>query len=120
MRIINLTQHNATQDQKDAGVFDLENNAELRKLLTFNELPTKAEIQERASDIADLAAQTGAKFAMIGGAGYLMPSLESALQRAGITPLHAFSQRVSVERTNEDGTVSKENVFKHIGFIGLE
>lgn len=119
MRIINLTQHNATQDQKDAGVFDLE-NAELRKLLTFNDLPTKAEIQERAESIAQLAQDANATFAMIGGAGYLMPSLESALMAKGITPLHAFSQRISIEKHNEDGTVSKENVFKHIGFIGLE
>ena len=120
MKIVNLTQHNATQDQKDAGVFDLSDATALRTLLTFNSLPTKDEIKERAESIAQLAQDANAAFAMIGGAGYLMPSLESALIAKGITPLHAFSQRVSVEKHNEDGTVSKENVFKHIGFIGLE
>lgn len=120
MKIVNLTQHNSTHDQQEQGLFDLSEATALKTLLTFNSLPTKAEIRERAESIAQLAQDTNAPFAMIGGAGYLMASLESALIAKGITPLHAFSQRVSVEKHNEDGTVSKENIFKHVGFIGLD
>lgn len=118
MKIVNLTQHSATQDQKDAGVFDLTETAALKANLTFNELPSKEDIIQRAENIAKIAKDSGATFALIGGAGYLIPSLEAALIKHGIKPLHAFSQRVSVEKHNEDGTVSKENVFKHVGFIG--
>ena len=120
MNILNLTQHNSSKDQQEQGVFDLSDATALRTLLTFNSLPTKDEIKERAESIAQLAQDANATFAMIGGAGYLMPSLESALISKGITPLHAFSQRVSVEHTNDQGEVVKTNVFKHIGFIGLQ
>lgn len=120
MKIVNLTQHNSTQDQQAQGVFDLTDPTALKGFLTFSSLPTKADIEQRAEQIASLAKETGADYAMIGGAGYLMPSLERALTAQGITPLHAFSQRVSVEKQGEDGTVTKENVFKHVGFIGLD
>jgi hypothetical protein len=122
MQILNLTQHAATEDQINAGVIDLSEQdiLILKRQLTFNELPTKAEIMERAEAIAELAKTSStATFAMIGGAGYLMPSLESALLAKGITPLHAFSQRISVEKQGENGEVIKSNVFKHVGFIGL-
>lgn len=46
-----------------------------------------------------------------------MSELERELKRFCIKPLHAFSQRVSEEITNPDGTVSKTQTFKHVGFI---
>jgi hypothetical protein len=117
MKIINLTQHKSTLDQQQAGVFDLEDSTELKNQLTFNSLPTLSEIQERAQAIALIAESANVKFAMIGGAGYLMPLLEQALKQKGIKPLHAFTQRVSIEK-HENGQVIKENVFKHVGFVG--
>ena len=51
---------------------------------------------------------------MIGGAGFFMSFLENALKACGIKPVHAFSQRISVEKTNDVG-----EVIKHIGFVGL-
>ncbi len=127
--IVNLTQHLATPEQVAAGVIDLppaEREA-LTALLTFDALPTRQEIEERAADIAELAAYNGlsgddddsppASAAMIGGAPYLMPSLEKALQAVCITPLYAFSVRESVEQTQADGSVRKVNVFRHAGFV---
>lgn len=123
--ILNLTQHQATPEQVAAGVVDLppaEREA-LSVLLTFETLPTRQEIEGRASDIADLAAYSGLAdsphvgAAMIGGAPYLMPSLEKALQAVFITPLYAFSVRESVEQALADGSVRKVNVFRHAGFI---
>ena len=48
----------------------------------------------------------------------LMPALQQALIDAGLRPVYAFSQRVSVEQQQPDGSVRKTNVFRHIGFVG--
>ncbi len=53
---------------------------------------------------------------MIGGAPWLMAPLEANLKLNGIKVLYAYSERVSEEVVNEDGSVSKRNVFKHLGF----
>ena len=121
MTIVNLTQHNATNDQIDAGVFNVDYDHNeldyLRSLLTFDSSPAIEDMQQRADEIAKIALRTNAKKAMIGGAPFFMGYLETALKSVGIQPLYAFSQRVSVETTAEDGTVTKQNVFKHMGFV---
>ena len=121
MTIVNLTQHNATNDQIDAGVFNVDYDHNeldyLRSLLTFDSISTIEDMQQRADEIAKIALRTNAKKAMIGGAPFFMGYLETALKSVGIQPLYAFSQRVSVETTAEDGTVTKQNVFKHMGFV---
>lgn len=122
--ILNLTQHAASAEQVDAGVVDLaeDKRQELIKLLTFDTLPSQEEIASRAQAIADLAALSGEEdtppeAAMIGGAPFLMASLENALVLNGIVPLYAFSRRESVEETQEDGSIRKTAVFRHLGFI---
>lgn len=35
----------------------------------------------------------------------------------GVKPLYSFTERASVESTNEAGEVVKTNVFKHVGFV---
>jgi hypothetical protein len=135
MSIINLTQHLATPEQVAAGVFDLPPNlrGDLAALLTFDAIPSVEEIRSRAYDIATMAALIAdraeevdgadndrggfALQAMIGGAPYLMASLESALRDQGIEPVYAFSVRESVEKTLPDGSVQKTNVFRHVGFV---
>ena len=122
-RIMNLTQHTATPEQRAAGVFDLgpEERDQLRKLLTFESIPTLVEVGERASKIAALAAkereERGVDFAMIGGAPYLLSTLEEKLKEVGVLPLYAFSKRESVEETLPDGSVRKVQVFKHLGCV---
>jgi hypothetical protein len=122
MKIVNLTQHKATQDQLDQGVFDLspELRPALLKLLTFVELPTTETISRRATAIVRWiqSNHVDCDAAMIGGAPFLMSHLEFQLQLQKITPLFAFSERVSEETTALDGTVTKINVFKHVGFVG--
>lgn len=119
MVIINLTQHPATPEQIEAGVVepDAQTKAHIRRLLTFDELPSHGEITVRAMALAAVADLSGAEGAMIGGAPYLMAPLEIALNRVGLRALYAFSERVSVETTAPDGTVTKTNVFKHKGFV---
>ncbi len=122
MKILNLTQHIATPEQIQAGVFESKNKDIVKKLLTFENLPDSTEIWNRAYHLANLAKEEFIGYsrgghAMIGGAGFLMGQLEKQLIIRGVTPIHSFSQRVSVETQNEDGTVTKSNVFKHVGFV---
>jgi len=120
MRIINLTQHEATPEQKKVGVVEPINKDKIRKLLTFNELPSKEELRARAKALVDhtIIHEKGAfSAAMIGGAPFFMSVLEDALRRMGITPLYAFSRREVVEKTLPSGEVVKTQVFKHLGFI---
>lgn len=113
--MINLTQHKSTPDQdcRDLSGSDLD---KLKELLTFEQLPTRAEIKRRAELITALAEEAGEKSAMIGGAPYLMPALELELLKAGITAYYAFTQRVVTERM-EGGQVIKTATFQHAGFI---
>ena len=118
MSILNFTQHAATAEQLDAGVIDLMQHdlASLKALLNFVGLPTADEIYERAYAIAALAENLFAETVMVGGAPFLMPVLQKALQMRGITVLYAFSERVSIEKI-VDGVVVKTNEFKHVGFV---
>ena len=120
--IINLTQHPATAEQLAAGVVDLPAaaRASLQSLLTFDHLPTRRVVVERAEAIVMMAARnTMARTAMIGGAPYLMPALEKALRDLyGIVPVYAFSVRESREEIQPDGSTRKVAVFRHAGFVG--
>lgn len=127
--VLNLTQHPATADQVTAGVADLSANDRkvLAGWLTFDTCPSGEEVAERAELIAQAAsgdsmavtAPAGVRFAMIGGAPFLMSALENALIDRGITPLYAFSLRESAEKTMPDGSVQKINVFKHAGWVQI-
>ena len=121
--ILNLTQHPASQEQIEAGVIEPTKKEYVKELLTFNELPTKQQIKEKAKKIAVYASfvfrntkDFKDRKAMIGGAPYLMSQLEEQLRRYRIEPIYAFSQRVSEEK-EIDGKIVKTNVFKHIGFV---
>jgi hypothetical protein len=116
--IINLTQHPATPEQIAQGVVDLsiEERARLFLLLTFNEIPSKADLLAVAREVVKYA-KNNSYAALIGGAPYLMGVLEAVLRENGITPVYAFSRRESAEEVQPDGSVKKVNVFRHIGFV---
>ena len=118
-RIINLTQHPATPEQLEAGVFDLKGTelAWLKNLLNFDAPPSEFDLANDAISIAAIADRTGEKTAMIGGAPFLMAPLESKLIEFGLAPVYAFSRRESVETVQDDGSVRKTTVFNHIGFV---
>lgn len=128
MFIINLTQHEATPDQKAQGVVDLPtaHRKALTEALTFDELPSSEEIIQRANAIVSIATMNGLggdadedpwpTAAMVGGAPWLMPALCRALENTGIQPLFAFSTREAVE-VEQDGQVVKTSRFIHRGFI---
>lgn len=122
-RVLNLTQHQTTTEQRAAGVFDLhpQHQNKLRDLLTFDALPTTEDVVVDAEVAADLAANVaavaGCRRIMIGGAPFLMAPLEQALKKRGLVPVYAFSRRESVEEKMPDGTVRKTTVFRHEGFV---
>lgn len=120
--ILNLTQHAATEDQVAAGVRDLtgEAKATLVDLLTCPEIPSREEVEARCADIAMLAVleyEEHPAQAMIGGAPWMMRALEDALIMQGVEPVYAFSVRESIDRRQPDGSVRKEAVFRHAGWI---
>jgi len=126
--ILNLTQHPATPDQLAAGVVDLAEGQQLhylKKLLTFEDLPSRQDVRQIASAIGWLVDEvlSGVKprpqnpVAMIGGAPYLMGALEEALLGRGVRAVYAFSRRESVEEAQADGSVLKKNIFRHAGFV---
>lgn len=122
MKIINLTQHAATPEQKAEGVIDItdpEERKTLSECLHFDSVPDTEELNMRAEALADLAC-TSLGYAMIGGAPYLMASLELALLKRGIQAAYAFSKRESVEEAQPDGSVRKTAVFRHLGFVWVE
>ena len=94
--IINLTQHQSTPEQEWDGVFEPQDKENVRRLLTFDTIPNKGVLYMRAVQLAEIASESGAKFAMIGGAPYLMGALENALKEKGIQHLYSFSERESI------------------------
>ena len=129
MSILNLTQHNATPDQISAGVvaMDEKTTAPVRRLLTVETMPCREEVQDRAYQIAQLVKDyvtegrlfdsAGGIRVMIGGAPWLMSSLEEELQKCGFSVLYAFSVRESIDVVGDDGSVKKTGVFRHAGFV---
>ena len=118
MTILNFTQHPTTPEQLAQGVIDLMQHdlASLKELLNFVGLPSRDDVYNRAYAIAALAENLFAETVMVGGAPFLMPVLQKALQMRGITVLYAFSERVSIEKI-VNGVVVKTNEFKHVGFV---
>jgi hypothetical protein len=117
MMILNLTQHAASQAQLNNGVIEPVDKDQVQKLITFDTIPTCSEMRFRAKALAQIAKESGASAAMIGGAPYFMSTLESALMNVHIEPVYAFSVRESQEVTQPDGSVQKVSVFKHAGFV---
>lgn len=118
--ILNLTQHAASPEQVEAGVVEPEEKARVQELLTFASLPSLAEIYERAEALAEVASRHGATQVMIGGAPYLMAPLEWGLLKRGILPLYSFTERVSEEQVQPDGTTRKVSTFRHVGFVRVD
>lgn len=117
MKIANITQHSATQEQIAEGIFDLfpEDRERLNKLLTFSPQYTKVDLQEAAQGVVCILREYDCYAAMIGGLPAFMPVLERAMIEAGMAVSYARSERVSVDQQMPDGTVRKTAVFRHAG-----
>jgi hypothetical protein len=120
-KILNLTQHLSTEEQRVAGVIDLpeKERKELCKLLTFNTLEETKEMVDRADEIVNIVLDLPYKVdeTMIGGALFFMSTLEAALWAEHIKPVYAFTTREVIEIHNPDDTVTKTAIFLHKGFV---
>lgn len=116
--MLNLTQHQVSDEQASVGVFEppADDKARIRDLLTFSDIPSAKEMQERAEALVLAASRImlddTAKAVMIGGAPFFMSVLERQLLKCGIAGYYAFSRRESVEQGGK-----KISVFKHLGFV---
>lgn len=113
MRIINITQHNPSIEQVEAGVYNSPKHAEIKQLLTFDDPPSVEKMEDIALQLTKICLDEKAEAAMIGGAPFFMSILETELRRYSVKPLYAFSKRFVLEE--DDG--KKTSVFKHICFI---
>lgn len=116
-RILNLTQHAPTADQVAAGVFDTADRDLVVEALTFNEIPDSDEIQKRVTTLLEIIDREQPTSVMLGGAPYLMGPLEQAVRQAGVCPLYSFTRRESVDQPQPDGSVCKEAIFRHVGWV---
>jgi len=117
MRILNLTQHDATPEQIEAGVIEPsdKDKQRIKELLTFNEIEDSIRMIARAEDLRTIAArymEGQALYVMIGGAPFFMSTLQTVITKMPrMYACYAFSTRDSIEK---DG--KKISVFKHKGF----
>jgi hypothetical protein len=124
-KILNLTQHDATPQQIVDGVIDLDDagKAVVRKLLTFDELPSKAEIDGRAEKLAEYVERLKAErfdAIMLAGAPYLLYRLHSELERLGFKVVYSFSKREKIEKRDATGNiVYSDGKFVHAGFVSV-
>lgn len=121
--MLNLTQHVITAEQlRDEAVEpDEEMKAEIQKLITFDRsvMEHPEQIEDRAKALAALIRREYPLLnqAMVGGALYFMPALVRELKAVGIQPYFSYTDRVSQETHNPDGSVTKTLVFKHLGWV---
>ena len=115
--ILNLTQHESTKEQIEAGVYEPDDKILVRQLLTFDTLPTKETIISQTVKLLSVVIGHQSRYVMIGGAPYQMSELEKMLRCCGIIPLYSFSERITETKIEEDGSVKKLTVFRHKGFI---
>ena len=118
--ILNLTQHLATAEQREAKVFEPKNKKLIAELLTFNSIPSSSAIHSRVKlllkEVGWEREVVDFNQVLIGGAPFLMSPLEYELFQNNFLPLYSFTNRV-VEEIEKNGIVEKTSSFKHIGFV---
>ena len=113
MRILNCTNHNATDKQLRMGVIepDEQDKRAIQQSITF-ELPVSmADIRRACDMVTEYTEKYGCAAALIGGAPFLQGYLESSLFAKSLCAAFAFTRRISAERKMPDGSVEKVSVF---------
>ena len=120
MKVINLTQHTPTMSQAAEVAFVTlpdDVRAQVLALITFAPAEVNYEtLRYRADTLAQIAANSGADVAMLGGAPFFQSFLENALLAQGVGFCYALSERVARDEIQADGSVRKVSVFEHAGF----
>lgn len=111
------------KEVREFTVIDL--NGKLRDELlyiqnSFDSLPDLNSIRSKASRIKDLAVLSGAKYAWVGGPGYLMRHLEIELLKSGIKPCYSWSRRMYMNIPDKSGVIHREMYRQHMGWIVID
>jgi len=123
MRVFNLTKHAMTPQQLAEGGIDVPAAQKASDLQDFTSMPTSNELKSRAFKLMDLAIDAGGEVGdgvMLAGAMYFIPYLVDAAKKTGFKPAFSFTQRVSKETKNKDGSVDMHYVFLHEGWIYVD
>lgn len=121
--MLNLTQHALTAEQWRDGAVEPEADVktQIQELITFDRsvMEHPEQIWNRAKALVSLIKREYplVNQAVVGGALYFMPALVRELKEAGIQPYFSYTDRVSQETHNPDGSVTKTLVFKHLGWV---
>ncbi len=121
--MLNLTQHALTAEQWRDGAVEPEADvkAQIQELITFDRsvIEHPEQILNRAKALVSLIKREYplVNQAVVGGALYFMPALVRELKEVGIQPYFSYTDRVSQETHNPDGSVTKTLVFKHLGWV---
>ena len=126
IRVINLTQHPFSAEQRAeftaAGITDvIDTTLAVKEIITFSGDISLEVIKAHSKDLKDhlrsFKKEHALMYAMVGGAPFFQHAVNKACADLGIVPMAAYSERQSVESVQIDGSVVKQNVFKHKGFI---
>lgn len=117
--IYNFTQHKCTREQIKDDIIEVPNHSYVQKLLTFESIPSKEEVYDRAKILADYAQSISASKVMLGGALYLMGPLTEELKKRNINVCFSFTKRESMETIDQDGNVIKTLKFRHLGIVEI-
>ena len=122
MKVFNLTKHQMTQDQLEAGGVNVPAAQSANNLQDFMAVPSHEELESRANALMNLASAAGAELGdgvMIAGAMYFIPALVQAARNSWFTPTFSFTQRKAVEDKLPDGSVKLSYVFKHESWVHI-
>lgn len=118
MKLLKLLNHDLTQDQLN----ELKNDFNVDEILTISPDNAKKFAQVTLDNYNDVIASINAEIKQVkpdimfiqGQAGVVHNVVNN---NPDVVCLFAFTQRISADTTNADGTVTKTNVFKHQKFM---
>lgn len=116
-KIVNLTSNLTTDDQKNVGVVDIEDRELVADLLNFDDIPTAAQIHNRAEVLASLVDAPVGTTVLIGGPQFLMSTLTESLKKRGYIVVFECVTREVIHFTNDRGDMIQSQIFRHLGFI---
>ncbi|MGL5962855.1 MAG: hypothetical protein ACRCZ2_00415 [Fusobacteriaceae bacterium] len=122
MSIYNFTVHTLTNEQKQDGAVEVNEDirSHILKILNMENMPSSQILYKRALELADIAKKNNIKKILIGsGVPAFNYFLVKKLKDIGVEGIYSFSKRVCVESHCTNGEVKKEYVFKHLGFYSV-
>lgn len=124
MKILNTMNH-ALNDEQIADLNNMFDNVEVLDLRDENNelfkqisnISVDANLNDLAEQLLNVAKEFDIVILPIGSPAFMFTFSRLTHFHRDIVFMFAHSDRVSVEKQNEDGTVTKTNIFKHVKFL---